>query len=672
MLAGLRDAGVVSRTPDGRWHRTRRIAHVEVPSSVSGLTRARLAELADDDRELLDAACCAGYRFDPELVADALGMRRLAVLQRLARIERRHRLVRSDGDAFRFDHPQVHEELRAALPDALRRASHGALADAFERRLAGKGIAPADARGEAAAFLCEHRFEEGRPDRMLPVLDAAAAHLEAGDRLDRALPLVEAVLDAEGLVDGVQRVELLLRRVTWLEIVARTAEAPDSLEDAAGLADARGDERLRARVRIAQGRHWMRLARADDAVRVLQEAIELARAGGARAEEGTATGTLANVRMRHGDAEGARAGFLGHLALAREIGDRMGEARALGGLGNLAHGLGDLEQALQHDREALALWRELGQRRFESIALGNLGTILLGLGRFDEAREHFEQHRALAKRTGDREGEARAIGNLAALAQDLGRLAAALESTRRHGELCREIGYPRGALVASINTGITRLALGQPKEAVTVFAEALERGRALRIPDVEGEALLGLAQAAAEAGDADEAERRLREALDVWGNAGVTHGEARALVALAALLLERDEHDVAAREHLRRASALAREAGDVASVVRAAAKACLCGETVPADAEAELARAESHLPLVVRMEVHHDLFRATGDVAHLERAEALLDELAAHAPASTRTDVLDGVALHRRIRAGWIGRGGEADSGPAVDETLPG
>ena len=67
-----------------------------------------------------DVASCIGFQFDARVVAQVLGIARIPALQLLAGIEKRHRLVRSSGRMFVFDHHQVQEALYGGLSDLLR------------------------------------------------------------------------------------------------------------------------------------------------------------------------------------------------------------------------------------------------------------------------------------------------------------------------------------------------------------------------------------------------------------------------------------------------------------------------------------------------------------------------------------------------------------------------
>src|SRR5207247_10763928 len=66
----------------------------DLPSSVLDLVRARVADLDEADKTLLDAAACCGFEFDPWVAAQAVGLAKVPALQRLARIERDRKSTR--------------------------------------------------------------------------------------------------------------------------------------------------------------------------------------------------------------------------------------------------------------------------------------------------------------------------------------------------------------------------------------------------------------------------------------------------------------------------------------------------------------------------------------------------------------------------------------------------
>ena len=232
---------VRERNADGSWSSTEVIEEIEIPSSLLDLVRARVSRLSEDERHLLDVAACWGPSFDASLIGEALGLRRLPVLQSFARIESRDRLVRSEGRHFAFDHHQVQEVLYDALPEMLREEYHLALAEALEAR---SGERTGAATGETAVQLATHFLRGADARRAVPYLRDAIEHLSAGFLPARAAELAERVLEPPGLFAGEERAKILLRLAgptgiydaltrhdRWEELARELLEVAEQLDD---------------------------------------------------------------------------------------------------------------------------------------------------------------------------------------------------------------------------------------------------------------------------------------------------------------------------------------------------------------------------------------------------------------------------------------------------------
>jgi CheY-like chemotaxis protein len=105
-----------------------------LPPDLLGVYRARLSGLSGPEREVLDLAACHGFEFDPPVVAAALGMDPISIMRTLAGIETAHRLVRSSGERWRFEHPLVQEVLLSGIPGSVRLEYDRALLEAERNR----------------------------------------------------------------------------------------------------------------------------------------------------------------------------------------------------------------------------------------------------------------------------------------------------------------------------------------------------------------------------------------------------------------------------------------------------------------------------------------------------------------------------------------------------------
>ena len=650
ILRGLRDGQFLAKKPDGSWGTTRLIAEIDVPGTVKDLIFARVGSLGTEERNLLDVAACAGFEFDPVLVGEVLRVGRIPVLQRLAAVEKSHRLVRSVGRRFVFDHHQVAEVLYAGLPEMLREEYHAAIGTAIEAKGGAASREPKDLDGALCVGLAEHFLKGAQGVRALRYLDAALAHLEKGYRHDAAVRLADRALAVPDLVAGRERCELLLRKASRLDLLGRRDEQRAAIEEANVLAAAAGDAALHARARRSLGAlHWG-LSRHDEARAVLGEALAMARASGDRQEESDTTGNLGNVFLSLGRLGEAREHYERQLALAREIGDRRGESRATGNLGIVVLNLGRLGEAREHHERYLSLAREIGDRRGEAIATGNLGVVFYSLGRLEEAREHFERYLAVSREIGNRGGEAIAMGNLGSVFCGLGRLGDSREHQERSLALAREIGNREGEVLAAGNLGDLFRSFGRPAEAREHYERGIALAREIGDRLNEGIVLLRLADFLAEERDAAAAERGYAETLALRRETGHRDGEADALVARGAHLATQGR-EAEARADLDAALALARERSLPAVELLARAElARLPGGDVAA-ALAALAALEDRVEAQGAMRARFLLWQATRDLAHLAEAWRRLDFLVEHAPIDCRESMLGNVRLHREIAA---------------------
>ena len=643
IIRELRDERLLTRRDDGStWVSTRALEQIRIPSSVADLIQARIADLEEAERELLDAASCCGYEFDPGLVADALGMRRIPALRRFANVERTHRLVRSAGRHMVFDHHQVQEALYGGLHDQLRAEYHAALGEALEGR----------DDDEDPAALCDHFLRGDLGTRALPYLTAALDQLEAAHASEATIALAQRALATAGLIEGAERVALLQRLAARLDLVGRWEDEEAVLLEARDLADAAGDAAVRCSVRRRLGLVYRSMDRYDDGLAVLAEAIELARETKDRRVFAHVTGIRGDVLRRADRYDEARQHFERHLEIAKEIGDRRGEMMASGAIGNVLAVTGNREEGGNWSRRYYEIARELGDERAQAIAAGNIGVDALHLGRFDEARTSLERSRTLSRQLGYRMGEARAHCNLAVSYESDGRLGAALEHAETFLELSQELGYARGEVLARNHLTELYLACGDAAKAGKHAGLSLETAQASKLHNLSGAAWAAAGRVAEAAVDLDRAERCYAEAVRLGRETENVEALLPSLLKQATFLVRRDRPD-AAREILENAIAKARDARLPGPLALATALRATLPGGDPARALEVLEASAERLPAAAKMAARFHLWEATGDRAQLEAAHRLLLAARDHAPEPYRTPMLADVPLHRAIVDAW-------------------
>jgi serine/threonine protein kinase/tetratricopeptide (TPR) repeat protein len=645
MIRGLKEGQFIRQQPDGSYVQTQVIDEIEVPSAVKDLIEGRLRDLSDEDRNVLDVAAVQGMDFDSGLVADVLELKRVQVLQRLAAIERRSGVVRAEGRRYRFDQNQIQEVLYASVADELSSEYHTLLAEVYAERC---GDEP---KGDDAVFLTHHHLRGSRPKEALPHLTPALEHLGKSYRNDAAIELAARALDIHKLLEGKERVEVLLKKAGQHGLRGERETERAALDEALALAD-RQDAALRAEVRVPLGVHLIETSDYAAAQEWLRQGLDLAREAEDQKTEARATGNLGRVFLGQGRYEEAREQFEKHLALSREIGDRRGEASATGNVGLVFLGQGRYEEARAQIERCLALSREIGDRRGEASATGNLGAAFRGQGRHEEARAHQEKYLALSREIGNRQSEATATGSLGLVFLGQGRYEEAREQFEEFLALSREIGDQQGEGIALVNLGSLQAALGQTDLARETLNESLRVLREIGARRPEGYALEGLGFVAEQRGEMEDAHRFHEEALALRREISYTSGVASTLVALGRLeALQGDER--AATAHIGEAISLAQELQTPNLILLAAVeRARLRG----GDIEAALAALDEHeerVPHDTKMDARFRLWELTNDKAHLEEAHRLLTYLRDHAPEDCRDSMIENVPLHRDIMKAW-------------------
>ena len=202
------------------------------------------------------------------------------------------------------------------------------------------------------------------------------------------------------------------------------------------------------------------------------------------------------------------------LACARAAGSTLTEAHALSLLAFFTR-FGRDEQ-IRLGEEAIAKVSASGDRRLLGIVTGNLSGVMSRLGETEKATALTEESYRLLQGRGDVFGLGIAASGLAAIALEAGDFAAAHARLNEALELARLIEDTRGIGFAQDGFGWLELFEGNLVRAVSYFEEAAAIARRIGGRRPVAEAIWGLAQVAAAAGDAERA-ARLAGAADAYG-----------------------------------------------------------------------------------------------------------------------------------------------------------
>ncbi len=694
ILRTLAELQFLEQDDDGRWTRTRRITQFEIPSSVATLIAARLSDLDDKSRELLEIAACSGYEFDPGLVARAAGRRHLPTLRLLSRLDSKRRLVRGVGERFRFDHHQLQESIYAALDAATRMRHHLALGTLLESDLDAQGASPESLPGGSATELCRHFLAGGEPERARRYLTAACDDLERRLLFVALEELARRALHEPGFVDGTERAELLIRRANALaEFADRTEQVP-LFTEAVELARGEGDVELLGRCQRPLAREHLVAGRIDDARALLDDLTARAAQAGDLVVQNAAASTHSQLHRQIGDLDASLQWNERALELARQGGDALGVGVATGNMGIVYAHMGRRELARDCFAAAVEQMVELGAADNACMGRVNLGLALRNLGQPDECLAMLDEAQAYLAERGQRARTAQVQSNIASTLLDLGRFGETVERCDRLLELTRELGDDYTAAFATLHRARALLALGRLADASECAAQAVARSRGVALARETGDARLLVAHCHRLLGDLEAARTEIADVLrgaveqkddgliaaalsgracldeDTGDMGGAREAATRACALFGALgprarrvgawveaagVRARGAEPEEARERLGRVTEAVDRLRDVNVLLLEAAHALRIpdsGRSPGADGAAVRRILDDHgdrLPVGSRLRARYELWRSGREPADLAAARGLFERLREHAPQDRRDAMTRRVRLHADV-----------------------
>ena len=210
----------------------------------------------------------------------------------------------------------------------------------------------------------------------------------------------------------------------------------------------------------------------------------------------------------------ARQCYRRQLEGARESRQALLVYEALQNLGDLQVQVGDYAQAADLYRQSLEASLEIEDRKWRARALNRLGSACLYLEDPAGALRHAGQGLENAREIDDPWEAWTALQILGRAYMHLGDRKA-IETLKQLVALSARLNV-RAENVALAELGSAYLMLGEDQRAIDAFEQSLARSRDNRDPEGQGLALERLGQAFFSSGKPLQAEKALRNALEVW------------------------------------------------------------------------------------------------------------------------------------------------------------
>ena len=478
----------------------------ELPVTLRDLLVGRIQALPDHARQVLAVVAVAGRQASHRLLAAVAGLNDQQLEGALRAAVASQLLVTRPGqDGYDLRHALLREVVDAGLLPGERARLHAGLAQALTEQPRVAGVSPA----EATAELAVHWDAAGAAAEALPArvragqaAERAHAFAEARDHYERALELWERV-PAPGQPAGLDRVDLLSRAAQAAVFSGAVRHAIGLVQDALGRLDP-ADEPVRTAVLLAcLGDHKRDAGNESQALAAYQEAERLLAGTPPSTERASVLAGHARTLSLTWQTQEAIRYCEEAIAVARAVGARAEEAHALSTLGLCLDVLGELDRAAALQRQARRIAEEVGDIDNIMRTYVNLSHALSMAGREQDAVDDARQGYRRASQLGLERGAGSAVAsNLAWSLLATGRWEECAQLT--HDVLATDSGY-------AYNLHACRGLLLARRGDFAAARDQLERSMRLSPPATRDPAWEILAELALWEGRHDEAQRVLAD-----------------------------------------------------------------------------------------------------------------------------------------------------------------
>jgi tetratricopeptide (TPR) repeat protein len=504
----------------------------EIPRKIKDIVRSKVEKMSKDERDVAEAAAVLGEDFGPSIIARMLDMKRIEVIKALKSMKRRGIVDESDGK-YRFRTPKFREILYSEMGRDLTEAYHELAAESLEN-YAGSNEAlgyhyfMAGIYEKAIPHLMKSAEEamkkysnEEAKRHLLYVLDATE---EGGwpEERAKALKYMGEILVREGEYEkAIESFEkaMEIQPENSTEIMGKIAEAYTQMGDynralkTIEMAMKMADKKNMGKILRIKGSVLYRKGEYDDAMKVLEEALDILGENGEDQEVGSVIRAIGNIYFARGEYDRAMDYYKRALSWPNE--GLSGKAMSLNNMGVIEVKLGNYEKAAEDFREALKIRERVGDQWGIAMFLSNLGVVHSESGDYKTAMDYFQRSLKIRRKIGDRWGEAMSLNNIGMLNLDMGEYLKAIEYFREALKIRESIG-DKGGKAASLNTtGMAYAELGEKEKALEMYERALEIEEELGDKGGIAESLSGMGKVYALSGNYNDAIYHIDKSIDI-------------------------------------------------------------------------------------------------------------------------------------------------------------
>jgi tetratricopeptide (TPR) repeat protein len=300
------------------------------------------------------------------------------------------------------------------------------------------------------------------------------------------------------------------------------------------------------------GSVYIQQLRTNEGLPLVEQSLEIFKQGNYRKDISICLTLIGRANRQKGDYEAALKALQLKLGMAQSSGDQLRSALAYGEIGAVLIEQENYVEALKQYDASLAINRAFVNRQNMAYNQHNRGNILWRLGRYEDAR------RALAESL-----ELASLGSYQALQAEIQLSYAQIALSERHfadakssaEQALKMAGtqYQNVAVEAKYTLGLAQTFSGSALQGRSLCDVAVQMAKGMGDAALQSRAMLALAEASLESGDAETALSTATAAKARFAQAGQRESEWRAEV-IAARANQRRGNQQASQELLTRAS----------------------------------------------------------------------------------------------------------------------
>jgi tetratricopeptide (TPR) repeat protein len=512
---------------DGIWKESEEIQNIEIPSKVYNLIAGRMNRLERGDRRIVDYASVFGETIVPSIIADALNINKVHLLERLKEIEQTFKVIHSFDGNFRFNHTKIKEVLYNEIPLELRKEYHLIIANSVENKYF-------DEIENAIYLLAQHYYFGGDFRQSLHYSVKAGEEALSANAPEKAIEFYERALDSVHKL-GQRHSVKVQNQDQHIEILTKLADIGRHIgeweytlkysRELLLLGQEIGDINNQSIAHINEGFIYSMRSLWSKAIEHYNEALKLAEESNFQEGLLKAYYGLAFVNEKIGDYTKAMEFFQNSMDLAKVMNSPDEIARGFRGFAVISVQRGDYDKALEYYDKCIELFLQTENYTELAKAYTGVGIIYFEKGEFQKVIEQNEQVIELTSRTGDVRMKGYGYSNASEAYANLNNTEKAMDYANKALDIFKKLDEKPMIGLVWMNFGIIYKNMGEWGKSREYLEKSIALLKEQEVPyylaDVTRQ--LGLMLAAQNTTESiDEGRGHLKESLEIYKEIGAS------------------------------------------------------------------------------------------------------------------------------------------------------